>query len=119
MTRASKVVILVLMLALVPLRTLAAVAIGFCPLGHQDSTVQAAIGHEHTASHHHGQAPELQSDGHATCDVCVDHCSSGSFAPSAHRVSFIPAYSGGCIFSGERLHVDFVADILSRPPLAL
>jgi hypothetical protein len=108
------------MLEFVPLRTLAAVgiAIDFCPLGHQESTVQAAIGHEHKA-HHHGQAPEPRSDGPATSDVSVEHCTSGFFAPSAHRVPLIPAYSGGCIVSGERLHVAFVADILGRPPLAL
>ena len=96
------------MLALMPLRALATVTVGFC------------------AMHHHGSAsmdPANDGTTHGDsnndhCDSCVEHCASASVVVSADLPS-PPAAGAHRIVKSERFGAGFVPDPLDPPPLSL
>ena len=114
MSRTTKTLVVVLLLAIVPLRGLAAVTVGFCAMGHHDS---APAAHDHDGHDGHGQAPEPV--GGTDCSICVEHCSSASFAVPAPLETFVSVQRFGRIVLGERFAAGFVPDHLDPPPLAL
>lgn len=81
-----KFLLVVAMLALVPLRAMAAVTVGLCASG-EGGTVAA----DHIA-HHHGAASDETSPAGDTdtssfaCSLCTACCTGASFAPDAPRV---------------------------------
>ncbi len=109
------------MIALLPMRAMAAVTAGFCAMGHQDP-VAAAHGDlgQGAASHaHHGSDDPPAKPATPTCSTCVEHCSSAAFAPSAvQAVDAPPAIAQDRIFLAERVAPAFVSDQPHRPPLA-
>ena len=113
--------LVVLFLAvLLPLRALAAVTIGYCAAGHQDMTVAAHGEHGQAAgSHaHHDGDDQPAKPVTPSCSICVEHCSSAAFAPSADQAVSAPAVAQDPIFLAERVAPAFFPDQLDRPPLA-
>jgi len=103
------------LLALVPLRALASVTIGFCAATHPGAA-QAQVDHDH-AAHAHGEAPDPEPN--ADCNSCVEHCTSASVLLPA-----LPATLAGT-FGTERavlpayFAAGHVPEHLDPPPLAL
>jgi len=113
---ALKNAILILMVALVPLRAVAAVTVGFCAMS-QHAAVQADAATDHAASHEHDSALHPHGDGDR-CDACAEHCASASVVTSSELSLPSPA-SAGRVARGEGFAAGFVPDHLDRPPLAL
>ena len=103
-----------LLLVIVPLRGLAAVTVGFCAMGHHEAPAQAHG--QHGGQHHEAPA---DPQGKAGCGVCVEHCSSASFAVPAPLDTLLSIERSGRIALGERFAAGFVPDHLDPPPLAL
>src|SRR5438128_392115 len=74
--------ILILMVALVPLRAMAAVTVGFCAMS-QHAPVQAYAATDHAAPHEHDRALHPHGNAnHDRCDACAEHCASASVVAS-------------------------------------
>ena len=106
--------------ALLPLRAVAAVTIGYCAAGHQDMTVAAHGEHGQAAgSHaHHDGDDQPAKPATPSCSICVEHCSNAAVAPSAAQAVVSPAVAQDRIFLAERVAPAFIPDQLDRPPLA-
>lgn len=118
MTRTIKTLAVLLLLAVLPLRGLAAVTVGFCAMGHQEPAAHAGAGHDHGAhDHEQGSAPEPAST--PDCNMCVEHCGSASFAVPAPLGASLVSDRTARIASGESFAAGFVPDHLDPPPLAL
>jgi NAD-dependent dihydropyrimidine dehydrogenase PreA subunit len=106
------------MLALVPLRGIAAVTVGLCAAGKQENLFQALATHDH-GSHQHQQAPGSDPDPKVDCNACAEHCSSAAVVVPA--VALAPSSAAGsdrvalpqCFAAGH------VPEHLDPPPLAL
>jgi hypothetical protein len=108
--------ILILMVALVPLRAVAAVTVGFCAMS---PAVQANAATGHAASHEHDSALHPHGDvNHDRCDACAEHCASASVVTSGELPLPSPA-GAGRVARGEGFAAGFVPDHLDPPPLAL
>ena len=110
--------ILVLMVALVPLRAVAAVTVGFCAMS-QHASVQADAATVHVASHEHDSALLAHGDAnHDRCNACAEHCASASVVTSGELQLPSPAGADRVARGGE-FAAGFVPDHLDPPPLAL
>jgi hypothetical protein len=115
MLRALKLFAVMILVALMPLRAVAGVTIGFCASGHQDRAVSAHADHGEHAQHEHG-APAKPVE--SSCNVCAEHCSSAAFALSTElALQPQPAALDRATFA-ERHAPAFFPDHLDRPPLA-
>jgi len=113
MRRTLKTLAILTLVALMPLRAVAAVTVGLCAAGHDDP-VAAAHG-----SHGHGAGAEQHgSDGASSCDYCVEHCSGAAFAPDAVRMLGAAAVGQARISFVARFAPALLTDPLDRPPLA-
>lgn len=109
----ANTILVVLLLALVPLRALASVTIGFCGLhGHGAAAEHAAHGHH---DHDDGAGQHGSND---DCNNCVEHCASTSAVVAAKLPSLAPA-GAPRITTHEHFAGGFVPDPLDPPPLAL
>lgn len=114
--KAATFFIVIALLALLPLRALASVTIGFCAITHP-VLEQAQVDHDHAAYPHGGEAPD--SDLNADCNACAEHCTSASVLLPA-----LPATLAG-ILGTERavlpayFAAGHVPEHLDPPPLAL
>jgi len=106
-SRALKIAVFLLMLFLLPLRTVAAATVGLCDFGPQDSFTQNDGAHDHGATHHH----------HGPADG--EHCGSASFAAPATASPIACPAPAERIASGNRFAVGFVPEHLDPPPLVL
>lgn len=111
MARTLKTALLLLMLALVPIRGLAAATTGFCTFAHPQAGTAAHGGHDS----HEGYAPGHGHD--SDCGTCGEHCSSAAFAPSARFATFIDGVAEERLVLAARPLAGFIADQLDRPPL--
>lgn len=115
MLRALKLFAVVILVALMPLRAVAGVTIGFCASGHQDMAVAAHADHGGHADHEHG-APAKPVE--SSCNLCVEHCSSAAFAtPTEPAFEIRAAGRERTTFAGRHARF-FLPDQLDRPPLA-
>jgi hypothetical protein len=112
--RTIKTIAILLLLAVMPIRALAAVTVGFCAMGQDEAPAQAHA--DHGATQHEEPA---EPKGEADCSVCVEHCSSVSFAVPAPLETLVSVQRSGRIVLGERFAAGFVPDHLDPPPLAL
>lgn len=104
-----KTLAVLLLAVLLPLRAVAAVTIGHCATGQQDTAVEAHVGHAHD-----GHGLPAKPD----CSVCVEHCSSAAFAPSAAQpVTGITVTESSAPLAAPAAPA-FISDQLDRPPLA-
>jgi hypothetical protein len=117
--RTTKALVIVLLLAIVPLRGLAAVTVGFCAMGHKDAASHAHAQPAHDDHGHHAadHAPDTGSS--PDCNVCAEHCNSASFAVPAPFDALVAAVHSGRIALGAVFAAGFVPDHLDPPPLAL
>lgn len=113
MPRTGRLLVVLLLAALLPLRAVAAVTIGFCAAGHQDQAVQAHAGH----AHHDGDEQPADSS-KPSCSNCAAHCSGAAFAPSAVAAVEAARITEIRISLAERVAPAFISDQLDRPPLA-
>jgi len=107
------------MLALIPLRGIAAATVGICGVAGQDSSIAAQAGGDR-GPHEHATAPESGDHGNKTnCNACAEHCTGASFV--AHAMpGALPEVSGGDrVPPGERFAAGHVPEHLDPPPLAL
>jgi hypothetical protein len=115
--RILKLVAIALLLAVIPLRALAAVTVGFCAMGQHPEMPAHADAHDASSHHPHGHAP--QSDNAPDCSMCAEHCSSASFAVPAIFETVFAAHRSARIALGESFSAGFVPEHLDPPPLAL
>lgn len=118
MPRALKMLAVLVLVAVLPLRAVASVTIGFCASGHQGEAAHASVpAHGAEAHGHHGDAPP-EKPVESSCNVCAEHCSSAAFAiPVVPATEAQPAGTDRTALA-ERfspLHVPAQPD---RPPLA-
>ena len=129
MPRVLKTLLVLVLAALLPLRAVAGVTIGFCANGHQEPPVaahaehddQAAhAGHEHrSANAHEGEEGQPAKPVTPTCSICAEHCSSAAFAPGgAPQALAVPAVAQASPGDHARPAPPFFPDQLDRPPLA-
>jgi hypothetical protein len=115
-----RTLVLLLLVAMMPVRAVAGVAMAFCATGHQEMPAAhgghatAAVG-EH-AAHVSGDAP-AQPDPQR-CSICTEHCSSAAFATADARVIAGVAIEEDVLPGAERCALAFFPDQLDRPPLA-
>jgi hypothetical protein len=114
-----KTLAILFLVALLPMRAMAAVTIGFCPSGHQDMAISAPAAHAHDAGEHaqHGDDSSTQP-AESTCNVCAEHCSSAAFAPSVEGAIATPPIAQDRTHLAERNAAAGIPDQLDRPPLA-
>jgi hypothetical protein len=138
MPRASKTLLVLILAALLPLRAVAGVVIGFCAAGHHGQPTAEHVaqgshdehhgraahgthaGHDpHSASAHHADDGQPAKPATQTCSICAEHCSSAAYAPcgATHAVS---AHAAAEANAGKDAHAapPFFPDQLDRPPLA-
>lgn len=101
--------ILLLLIALTPLRVLAAVTVDDCAISQQG------------AGHHHHETPTDHGTPHSHGDAGAehDHCASASFAAPAVAVALALSVVADRLLLRERFAGSFVPDQLDPPPLPL
>jgi hypothetical protein len=102
--RLLKTAVLVLLLALVPFRAIAAATVA--PCASQDDSVQAQAAAPHT------------HDGKADCGACAEHCTSMLVVVSADGMSLPGDMGTDRPAHGELLAAGFIPEHLDPPPLA-
>jgi hypothetical protein len=144
MPRASKTLLVLVLAALLPLRAVAGVVIGFCANGHQQQPVAAHVAHgahgthgdhaahgdfaehgaqaghdHHSVSAHHVEDAQPAKPATPTCSICAEHCSSAAFAPGgAPQPVAVPVAAEASLSDDVRAAPAFFPDQLDRPPLA-
>ena len=114
-----KTLVILLLAALMPLRAVAAVTIGLCAAGHDETAIAAHADSGHGSGaheHHSGDSPAKSAT--PSCSACVEHCSGAAFAPSAEQALSAPAVAQDRIQFAGRIAPAFRSDPLDRPPLA-
>jgi hypothetical protein len=109
--------VVVLLLALVPLRALAAVTGGLCA-NYGGSAVGADVAHHHSAAN--GEtSPQGDTDGTSSaCSLCTACCTGASFAAEAPAAVALADGHPELIPFHERRPVPPHPDNLDRPPLS-
>jgi hypothetical protein len=117
--RALKLLLMCTMLALIPLRGIAAVTVGACAAGEQETLVQAAADQDH-GDHGHGVAPGMQDEGNKVdCGACAEHCAGASFVAQAVRGPAAHIGDAERALPGKRFAAAHVPEHLDPPPLVL
>jgi cytochrome c1 len=109
-----KTLVLLLMLALLPVRALVAVTTGFCAFAHPQGSSAPA---EHAGDSHHDGSP-AHDRGDTSCSSCVEHCSSAAFAPLDTPPALTQAPAGEHLQLYQPSVASFIPDPLDPPPLA-
>ena len=135
MPRATKTLLVLVLAALLPLRAVAGVVIGYCANGHHEQPAAGHVaqgsndahadgaahaGHDHqSAGAHHADDAQPAKPATQTCSVCAEHCSSAAFAPGgATQVVAAPVATEASASEDARAAPPFFPDQLDRPPLA-
>lgn len=113
MPRALKLAAVLLLVAVLPLRAVAGVTIGFCASGHKDMAAAHAPGHEYQSDAHAPVQPIESS-----CTICAEHCSSAAFAIPAETAMDARVSGQDRTLVAEHGSALDVPDQLDRPPLA-
>lgn len=111
MPRFLKVLVVLLLVGLIPVRALAALTVGFCGAGH----MAAASSMDHGAHH---EPPGAQPDP-SRCPVCAAHCWNASLA--AHGSSWVLPLPDpeARVAVTINLEPGSIPERLDRPPLSL
>lgn len=118
MPRALKVLAVLVLVAVLPLRAVASVTIGFCATGHHGEAAHAsAPAHGAEAHGHHGDAPPAKPV-ESSCNICAEHCSSATFAIPVVPVTEARPASTDRTALAEHFSPLHVPSQLDRPPLA-
>ena len=119
MKRASRIILLVMLLAALPLRGYAGVLTALCESHHGGAAVAEGQAHEHGDSHHHDADDSNDDPSHvaSVCSVCASCCASAGLAPETNQgVVFQAPDTDRIPFFGHQVS-GFVPDHLDRPPL--
>lgn len=119
MGKRVKFFVVLAMLALVPLRGVAAMTIGLCALTDKGAAALSHVGHGHAHSPGESPAAEPQKESKAPCNVCAEHCGSAAFAVPADISPL--AVTAGLERAAPRhlLPPGLMLQELDRPPIAL
>lgn len=109
-----RIALLIVLVALVPLRGLAAVTTGLCAFAHEHGEAAHAHTHDHGASQGHDQ-PGPQGD--TRCSSCAEHCAGSAFAPSTALPAPLAMTRAERASSQLHLTLGLYAERLDRPPL--
>ena len=115
MNRLLKTAVLVLLLAMVPFRAIAAAVVEHCAATQKDSAqaeFQGSPDHDDRAA-----APHTH-DGKPDCGACAEPCTSMLVVLSANRVSLPGDMGTERTAHGEPLAAGFIPEHLDPPPLA-
>jgi hypothetical protein len=116
---ALKLLLVCAMLALVPLRGIAAVTVGICAVGEHGAWAQVHADDGH-GTHDDPSGPESGSDDNpAECGVCAEHCAGASFVIESAPASLADWARAERSLPGERFAAGHVPEHLDPPPLAL
>lgn len=112
--RKLQLAVVLVLLALVPIRVLASVTTGFCEVahGHGGAAVHDVPGHD--AHDPDGKHPH----GSTSCASCLVHCSGAAFATSFPALTVVAAESAERYRLPVRAFGGFIPDHLDPPPLA-
>jgi hypothetical protein len=114
--RTATFFVVLALLALVPLRALASVTVGFCAAT-QPRAAQAQADHDHGGAQTHGEAHDPESN--ADCNACVEHCTSASVLLPALPATLAGAFGAERVAMAEYFAAGHVPEHLDPPPLAL
>lgn len=111
--RPLKLVTVLILVVLLPLRAVAGVGVGYCASGHQGMAVpMLAHGHGGETNAHDTQGAS------SSCSMCVVHCSSAAFVPSTVASLEISPVGSERMDAPARRALAFFPNRLDRPPLA-
>lgn len=115
-----KVLAVTLLVAVMPLRALAGVTIGFCASGHNDMAAAAhGVAQGHDARAHAHDARDLPAQPQQpSCNICAEHCSSAAFAPATGVSLEARPMAQDRTVLAERGAPHYIPEQLDRPPLA-
>lgn len=119
MSRTLRTIAVLVLVALMPVRAVAAVTIGLCAAGNPEAAVPSHAEHGHDAQvrAHGGDQPPAKP-ATPSCSICVEHCSGAAFAPSIAQPVDAGPVAQERVFLAERIAPAFILDQLDRPPLA-
>ena len=117
MPRLIQTLIVLLLIALVPMRATASVAIGFNAADHQPAAAHAHDSGDHGAAQHHGN--ETTGDANHGCGFGAGHCAGASLVAPSDGARFPASVNVAPIPLGKQLASGFVPEHPDRPPLAL
>ena len=117
MNRLLKTAVLVLLLALVPFRGIAAATVAHC--ASQNESVQAQADLLQSGPDHDDRAAAPHThDGKADCGACAEHCTSMLIVLSADGMSLPGDMGTDRPAHGELVAAGFIPEHLDPPPLA-
>lgn len=121
MPTSIRTLVILLLMAMMPIRAVAGVATGFCATGHQEMPAAHGDHGGHAAGDHatHGTGDSPADPDPKGCSICVEHCSSAAFAIADIRQIVGVAAEEALLPGAERSAPAFFPDHLDRPPLAL
>jgi len=110
MLQTSRIVLMLLLIALVPVRAIATVTLDSCKAGEQ-----------HSGQHQHHTAPEAPQDdgngGHDDAAGGAAHCGGAAFGVSGEPASLALDGVTERTSFGVRIAPGFCPDLIDRPPL--
>lgn len=113
--RTAKLLIVLALVALLPLRALAAVTTGFCAVKHPGAA-QAQVDHDHAAQPH---SEASDSDRNGDCNACVEHCTGASVLLPTPTATLAGAFGTERAAQPAYFAAGHVPEHLDPPPLAL
>lgn len=115
-----RTLVILLLVAMVPVRAVAGVAMAFCATGHQEMPAAHGSHGTHADAGHsmHGAGEPPSQPDPQRCSICVEHCSSAAFATAEFRQVSGIAIEEQLLPRVERSAPAFFPDQLDRPPLA-
>lgn len=116
LSRALQIAVLLVLLALAPLRALATATVGFCAMNQETAASSSAAHAGHGESHSHDEAP-ANSGMHEHCNTCAEHCASAALV-SLPELALPAEAHGKPVRFLKRAAPAFFPDPLDPPPLA-
>jgi len=118
--RLSRLLLLVLLLAALPLRALAGELMALCEGHHGGAAAAEDHAHEHGSSHHDDSGDRDGGPAHAAavCSICASCCAGATLAPDAPLAVLLRATGSERIIFFYRRPSGFVPEHFDRPPLA-
>ena len=115
--RLSRLLMLLLLLAALPLRGYAGELMAQCEAHHGGvATVQEHV-HEHGGSHHDDSGDGSAAPAASVCSICASCCAGASLAPDANALVAFPVLGIDRISFFGRRASGFVPEHFDRPPL--
>ena len=118
MKRFSRLLMLVLFLAALPLRGYAGEPMALCEAHHGGAAVAQEPVHAHGDSLYDDSGDGSAAPAASVCSICASCCAGASLAPDANALVAFPALGIDRISFFDRRASGFVPEHFDRPPLA-